>query len=59
MKISRLNAIEEYVLTNRTVGIDELCQVFQVSKNTIRRDLSELENRGRITKVYGGVTDSG
>ncbi len=56
MKISRLNAIEEYVLTNRTVGIDELCQVFQVSKNTIRRDLSELENRGRITKVYGGVT---
>ncbi len=56
MKISRLNAIEEYVLTNRTVGIDELCEVFQVSKNTIRRDLSELESRGRITKVYGGVT---
>lgn len=56
MKISRLNAIEEYVLTNKTAGIDELCDVFQVSKNTIRRDLSELEARGRIAKVYGGVT---
>lgn len=56
MKISRLNAIEEYVLANQTAGIDELCDVFQVSKNTIRRDLSELESRGRIAKVYGGVT---
>lgn len=56
MKISRLNAIEEYVLTNKTAGIDELCDVFQVSKNTIRRDLSELEARGHIAKVYGGVT---
>lgn len=56
MKISRLNAIEDYVLANKTVGIDELCDVFQVSKNTIRRDLGELESRGRIAKVYGGVT---
>ncbi|MDO5547485.1 MAG: DeoR/GlpR family DNA-binding transcription regulator [Eubacteriales bacterium] len=56
MKISRLNAIEEYILSNKTAGIDELCDVFQVSKNTIRRDLSELEERGHIAKVYGGVT---
>jgi DeoR family myo-inositol catabolism operon transcriptional repressor len=27
-----------------------------VSKNTIRRDLNDLEERGHITKVYGGVT---
>lgn len=39
-----------------TVSIDELCEVFGVSKNTIRRDLNELEQRGHITKVYGGVT---
>lgn len=56
MKFNRLNAIETYVLTRRTAGIDELCEVFQVSKNTIRRDLSELEARGNIVKVYGGVT---
>ena len=46
MKISRLNAIEEYVLSKKTVSIDELCEVFSVSKNTIRRDLNELEARG-------------
>ncbi|MDO5784993.1 MAG: DeoR/GlpR family DNA-binding transcription regulator [Eubacteriales bacterium] len=56
MKISRLNSIEEYVLSKKTVSIDELCEVFQVSKNTIRRDLNELEERGHIAKVYGGVT---
>ena len=56
MKISRLNSIEEYVLSQKTVSIDELCEVFNVSKNTIRRDLNELEARGHIAKVYGGVT---
>lgn len=56
MKINRLNAIEQYVLSKETVSIDELCSEFNVSKNTIRRDLNELEDRGYITKVYGGVT---
>lgn len=58
MKISRLNSIEQYVISKQTVSIDELCEVFGVSKNTIRRDLNELENRGHIAKVYGGVTAS-
>lgn len=56
MKISRLNAIEQYVIAKETVSIDELCEVFGVSKNTIRRDLNDLEARGHISKVYGGVT---
>ena len=56
MKVSRLNSIEQYVISRETVSIDELCEVFGVSKNTIRRDLNELEARGHITKVYGGVT---
>ncbi|WP_346704427.1 DeoR family transcriptional regulator, partial [uncultured Agathobaculum sp.] len=53
MKVSRLNSIEQYVISRETVSIDELCEVFGVSKNTIRRDLNELEVRGHITKVYG------
>ena len=56
MKVSRLNSIEQYVISRETVSIDELCEVFGVSKHTIRRDLNELEMRGHITKVYGGVT---
>lgn len=56
MKISRLNSIEQYVIARETATIDELCEAFNVSKNTIRRDLNALEARGHITKVYGGVT---
>lgn len=56
MKISRLNSIEQYVIAKETATIDELCEAFGVSKNTIRRDLNELEARGHIAKVYGGVT---
>lgn len=59
MKISRLNSIEQYVISKETVSIDELCEVFGVSKNTIRRDLNDLESRGHIAKVYGGVTTVG
>ena len=55
MKVSRLNSIEQYVISRETVSIDELCEVFGVSKNTIRRDLNELEVRGHITKVYGSL----
>ena len=58
MKVSRLNSIEQYVISRETVSIDELCEVFGVSKNTIRRDLNELEQRGHITKVYGGRADA-
>ena len=56
MKISRLNAIEQFIILHDTVKIDDLCEAFSVSKNTIRRDLNELEARGHIAKVYGGVT---
>ena len=41
MKVSRLNAIEQFVMSQGTVSIDTLCETFGVSKNTIRRDLNE------------------
>ncbi|MHB1314101.1 MAG: DeoR/GlpR family DNA-binding transcription regulator [Christensenellales bacterium] len=56
MKLGRLNAIEQYILTKGFASIDELCDLFHVSKNTVRRDLGELESRKTISKVYGGVT---
>ncbi len=36
-------------------SINYLCNTFNVSKNTIRRDINELENQGIIKKVYGGI----
>lgn len=39
MKASRIIAIEKYIHTHGSVSLDELCDVFKVSKNTIRRDV--------------------
>lgn len=56
MKLKRIQKIEEYVLDNNTVSLDKLANVFNVSKNTIRRDINELVEKGTIKKVYGGVS---
>lgn len=55
MKINRIQQIEDYINQNQTVSIDELCEIFKVSKNTIRRDIKQLEEKGVLKKVYGGV----
>lgn len=58
MKYPRLRKIEEYVVKHDFVALDELCEVFGKSKNTIRRDVSELVESGMFEKVYGGVRAS-
>ncbi|MCA9766349.1 MAG: DeoR/GlpR transcriptional regulator [Carnobacterium sp.] len=55
MKINRIQQIEDYINQNQTVSIDELREIFKVSKNTIRRDIKQLEEKGVLKKVYGGV----
>lgn len=55
LKTKRIEQIQEYVFKHQTVSLDELCEVFDVSKNTIRRDVQELAEQGIVKKVYGGV----
>ncbi|MBU8879267.1 DeoR/GlpR family DNA-binding transcription regulator [Bacillus sp. FJAT-29790] len=55
IKTKRIQQIEDYVFEHQTVSLDELVKVFDVSKNTIRRDIQELVELGEIKKVYGGV----
>ena len=55
MRLDRLNAMEYFVLQNDTATLEDLAKHFSVSSNTIRRDVNELLDRGRIKKVYGGV----
>jgi len=55
MKTARLDAMEQYILQNEQVTIQDLQEHFEVSVNTLRRDLDELETRGHVTKVYGGA----
>ena len=56
MRLERINNMEQYILNQGTVSLDDLAGHFQVSINTVRRDLNELLGRGHIRKVYGGVS---
>lgn len=55
MRSQRIAEIEQYIYAHKTVTLDELCEVFQVSKNTIRRDIEEIIQNPDIVKTYGGV----
>lgn len=55
LKTKRLDQIKEYVFKHESVSLDELVDVFKVSKNTIRRDIKLLVEQGDFKKVYGGV----
>ncbi len=56
MRTKRIGNIEKYIYINKTVTLDQLCEEFKVSKNTIRRDIDELASKGLVKKIYGGVT---
>ena len=55
MRSQRIAEIEQYIYAHKTVTLDELCEVFQVSKNTIRRDIEEIIQNPDIVKTYCGV----
>jgi len=55
MRLDRLNDMEQYILHNGTASLEDLSAKFDISTNTVRRDLAELLERGQIKKVYGGV----
>ena len=55
MKVERIHQIHELLRERKRISLDELCENFGVSKNTIRRDIAELEEDGIIRKVYGGI----
>ncbi|WP_110954860.1 DeoR/GlpR family DNA-binding transcription regulator [Anaerosinus massiliensis] len=55
MKINRIEKIEDFLKFEKTASWDKLCETFGVSKNTLRRDVNELEKRGFIKRVYGGI----
>ena len=55
MRVKRIEAIQEYIIKNKSVSMEQLCEEFRVSMNTIRRDIDTLCTRGSVIKVYGGV----
>ncbi len=55
MKVKRITQIEEYLERKQEASLEELKNHFNVSLNTIRRDINELAKSNVIKKVYGGV----
>ena len=55
LAIERRNEILEKLQTDRRVVVSELSQIYEVSEETIRRDLDNLVNDGYAIKSYGGA----
>lgn len=53
--IQRRNKIKELLYQERSVKVADLVKEFNVSEETIRRDLNQLEREGIIQKNYGGA----
>lgn len=51
----RLEEMQLYIMEKSKVSLDELCEKFEISLSTLRRDLNKLADRGSIRKIYGGV----
>lgn len=55
MKEKRLDSIREYINLKSSVSLEELKNKYEISMNTVRRDIEILLKEGSVKKVYGGV----
>lgn len=55
LAIERRNEILEKLQNDRRVVVSELSQIYEVSEETIRRDLDKLVQDGFAIKSYGGA----
>ncbi|GHT86046.1 DeoR family transcriptional regulator [Bacteroidia bacterium] len=51
----RLETIREIISEKSRVQVSELSQLFDVTEETIRRDLEKLEAQGFVSRTYGGA----
>ena len=51
----RLEKMQLFINEKQKVSLDELCEKFEISLSTLRRDLQKLSDRGSVHKIYGGV----
>ena len=57
LAVERQERIRARLQAQHTVRVDELAEWLQVSAATVRRDLLELEQQGRLRRVHGGATE--
>jgi DeoR family transcriptional regulator of aga operon len=56
MQMKRHQAILDLLQKESYTGVSELCEMFNVSAVTIRKDLKLLENKGLLFRTHGGAT---
>lgn len=55
LPIERKDIIRDMIYEKKTVSVLELAEYFDVSPETIRRDINALDSEGILTKTYGGA----
>ncbi|MCA0986740.1 DeoR/GlpR family DNA-binding transcription regulator [Guptibacillus algicola] len=51
----RMLSILEYLKNNERISVEQICDRFEVSRDTARRDLVRLEEEGAVTRTRGGA----
>lgn len=51
----RILKVQEFFTKQEFVDFEHLCQIFDASKSSLRRDLLHLEKRGLVRRVHGGA----
>lgn len=54
----RMTAIVDFLIDHSSVRIEQICDMFHVSKDTARRDLVRLEENNQIIRTRGGAMRS-
>ena len=54
----RQKAILTYLAKKGNASVSELCQMFEISEMTIRRDLKTLSKKNLLRRTYGGAVPS-
>lgn len=54
----RFSEILKLVNEHKTITVQELTELLDMSESTIRRDLTTLHKKGKLIKVHGGATAS-
>ena len=53
--LERQNKIFEIINDQERININQICELFNVSPSTARRDLDELEKRNLVERFHGGA----
>ena len=55
LAVTRKNKIKDLITERKSITVTELSKKFEVTEETIRRDLKTLEDENFLTRTYGGA----